>query len=42
MKEGRADLQNVASDFLIFAWDLVMTFQSLVTILPPSFDFERP
>ena len=32
----RADLQNVASEFLFFLpRDLVMTFQSLVTILPP-------
>ena len=30
----RADLQNSASDFLIFALDLVMIFQSLVMILP--------
>ena len=36
----RADLQKVASDFL--SGDLVMISQSLVTILPPFFDFERP
>ena len=38
----RVDLQNVASEFLIFARDLVMVFQSLATILPPFSDFERP
>ena len=41
----RADLQNNASDFLIFYFlprDLVMIFQSLVMILPCFFDFERP
>ena len=38
----RADLQNVASDFLILPRDLVMIFQSLVMILPRFFDFERP
>ena len=38
----RADLQNVASDFLIFARDLVMIFQSVVMVLPRFFDFERP
>ena len=42
----RADLhvQNVASDFLIFAWGLsyIMTFQILVMILPRFFDFEKP
>ena len=38
----RIDLQNVASEFLIFARDLVMIFQSLVMILPRFFDFERP
>ena len=38
----RADLQNVASDFLILPRHLVMIFQSLVTILPLFFDFERP
>ena len=31
----RADLQNVASEFLIYAYrDLVMIFQNLVMILP--------
>ena len=38
----RIDLQNVSSDFLILPRDLVMIFQSLVTILPRFFDFERP
>ena len=39
----RADIQHVASDFLIFLpRDLVMIFQSLVMILPRFFDFERP
>ena len=33
----RTDLQNVASDFLILPGDLVMIFQSLVTILPRFF-----
>ena len=42
IERRRADLQNVASDFLILPRDLVMIFQSLVTILPPFFDFERP
>ena len=30
----RTDLQNSASDFLFLPRDLVMIFQSLVTILP--------
>ena len=38
----RAELQKGASDFLFLPRDLVMIFQSLVTILPPFFDFERP
>ena len=33
----RADRQNFASNFLIFAWDKVMVFKSLVMILPHSF-----
>ena len=37
----RADLQNVASVFLVLPSDLVMIFQSLVMILPRFFNFER-
>ena len=38
----RVDLQNLASDFIIFARNFVMVFQNLATILPPFSDFERP
>ena len=39
----RADLQNAALIFLIFAYrDLVMIFESLVMISHRFFDFERP
>ena len=38
----RADLQKIASDFLIFAEGLSYDLSSLVMILPRFFDFERP
>ena len=38
----RADLQNLASDFLILACALSYDLSNLVTILPPFFDFEGP
>ena len=41
-ERSRADLQKVASDFLILPRDLVMIFQSLATILPRFLDFKRP
>ena len=43
MKEEGQIYKTLASDFLIFAWDLVMICQNLVMILPRFFFyFERP
>ena len=42
MKEEELIYKMFASDFLIFAWDLVIIFQNLVIFLPRFFDFERP
>ena len=38
----RADLQNVASDFLIFAWGLSYDLSKFSDDFTPFFDFERP
>ena len=37
----KADLQNIASDFLIFAWGLSYDLSKFSDILPRFFDFER-
>ena len=42
MKEEGLIYKTLPQIFLFLPWDLVMIFQSLVTILPPFFDFERP
>ena len=38
----RADLQNIASDFLIFAWGLSYDLSKFSDDFTPFFDFERP
>ena len=38
----RADLQKMASDFLIFAWGLSYDLSKFSDALPRFFDFERP
>ena len=38
----RADLQNLASDFLIFAWGLSYDLSKFSDDFTPFFDFERP
>ena len=42
MKEGGLIYKKLPHIFSFLPRDLVMIFQSLVTILPPFFDFERP
>ena len=42
MKEKRADLQNVASDFLIFAQGLNYDLSKFSDDFTPFFDFEKP
>ena len=42
MKEEGLIYKTLPQIFQFLPWDLIMTFQSLVTILPPFFDFERP
>ena len=42
MKEEGLIYKTLPQIFYFFPKDLVMIFQSLVTILPPVFDFERP
>ena len=41
MKEEGVIYKMLPHFFIFLPRDLVMTFQSLVTILPPFFDFER-
>ena len=42
MKEEGLIYKTLPQIFYFLPGDLVMIFQSLVTILPPFFDFERP
>ena len=42
MKEEGLIYKTLPQIFWFLPWDLVMTFQSLVTILPHFFDFGRP